>query len=171
MFRRLGCLLVLALAVLATPASAFGQDRPDEEARWRRRGELGRLFDEYALSRAREELGLDQAQFERFGPRFSGLQQLRRRHFDARRVLVRELARLVRQDPSPGDDVLRERLTAIDEEDRRARADIERAEDDLDEVLTVAQRARFRVFEEELERKKFELMTRARRGPRERPMQ
>jgi hypothetical protein len=157
--------LVLAVAI-AAPIIALGQEQGAEERRGRRRAEVARLFDEYAIAQARDELGLDAAQVEPFGRRFGALQEARRRHLTARRALVRDLALLIRQEPPPADEALRKRLAGIDEEDRRAREEIGRAESELDEVLTLPQRARFRVFEEELERKKLELMMRARRGPR-----
>jgi hypothetical protein len=161
---------VFAVVSLVSMVHVLAQEPMHDEPRGRRRAELARLFDEYALSQAREELGLDQAQFERFSPKFSALQALRRQSLGARRTQLRELARLVGQTPPASEEVLGARLDAIDEEDRRARDEIRRAEDALDEVLTVAQRARLRLFDEELERKKLELMMRVRRAPRRESM-
>ena len=48
-----------------------------------------------------------------------------------------------------------------------AAAEIRQAQNDLDEVLDVRQQARFRVFEEEIERRKVELVVRARQARRQ----
>ena len=45
-------------------------------------------------------------------------------------------------------------------------AEVRRASDALTSVLTPLQLARFRVFEEQMERRKLDLMTRARQGLR-----
>ena len=62
------------------------------------------------------------------------------------------------------DTVISERLRALKEHDLRAAAELSRAYDALDEVLDVRQQARFRAFEENLERRKIDLLMRARRG-------
>jgi Spy/CpxP family protein refolding chaperone len=88
--------------------------------------------------------------------------------------MVRELAQLSRVD-SPDEEALRARLKALDEEIERGRVDAAQAQQGVDEVLTLAQRARFRVLEDQLERRRWELMSRARqqarpsRGPAREP--
>lgn len=129
-------------------------------------GDVARLFDAYAMVEAQEVLGLDDAQYARFVSRFKALQEARRQHQRARMRAVMELGRLARGEPAPTDDVLRDRLKALDDEDARAQVEIRKAQEGVDEVLTWQQRARFRAFEEQLERKKFDLMMRARQGAR-----
>ncbi|MBI2222634.1 MAG: hypothetical protein HYU53_15670, partial [Acidobacteria bacterium] len=60
------------------------------------------------------------------------------------------------------DSVLRERLRALREHDEKNAADLRRAYSALDEVLDLRQQARFRLFEERMEQRKFELLMRAR---------
>jgi hypothetical protein len=48
-------------------------------------------------------------------------------------------------------------------------AELRRAYDGIDEVLDVRQQARFRVFEEQIERRKLDLISRARQNNRPQP--
>lgn len=143
------------------PAGPPGQDAALEP------GEVGRLFDAYALMQAQDTLGLDEAQYERFVGRFKALLETRRRHAMARMRIVRELGQLSRAEPPDG-EALRARLKALDDEVERGRVDATQAQAGVDEVLTIVQRARFRVLEEQLERRRWELMSRARQQARQR---
>ena len=51
-------------------------------------------------------------------------------------------------------------------EDERAAAELRRALDGVDEILTVRQQARFRLFEDQMERRKLDLLMRARQNVR-----
>ncbi len=69
--------------------------------------------------------------------------------------------------PGRGDEAqIKERLTALQELESRNAAEMRKAYNALDEVLEVRQQARFRVFEEQIERRKIELLTRARQQNR-----
>ncbi len=70
--------------------------------------------------------------------------------------------------PAAGTDdgVIRDRLTALKAEDERAAAELRRALDGVDEILTVRQQARFRLFEDQMERRKLDLLMRARQNVR-----
>jgi hypothetical protein len=57
---------------------------------------------------------------------------------------------------------LRARIKALDEHDSRASEELRRAYAAMDEVLDPRQQARFRLFEERMERQKLELLMRAR---------
>ena len=66
-----------------------------------------------------------------------------------------------------GDEAqIKERLTALQELESRNAAEMRKAYNALDEVLDVRQQARFRVFEEQIERRKIELLMRARQQNR-----
>ena len=161
---------VAGLACLCVAAPAPGQDTqtpptaaaPAPPAA----GEVGRLFEAYALMQAQDTLGLADEQYGRFIGRFRALLDTRRRHAAARQQVIRELQQLTRGEAAPDEATLRARLEALDEEDARARTEIRRAQDFVDEVLTVPQRARFRVLEDQLERRRWELMARARQSSR-----
>jgi len=83
---------------------------------------------------------------------------------------VIELRRLLNQGQSD-EAALKERVQALQELDTRSVADIRKAYDAVDQVLDVTQQARFRVFEELMERRKIELVTRARQANRQRQQQ
>jgi len=159
-----GAWLVLVTAGVSAAQEAAPPAQPRNQAR--RAGEVARLFDAYALMQAQETLGLDDAQYSRFVGRFRALAEARRRHQQERARIVQDLARLTRGDGPFNEDGLRERMKALDEADARARTEIAAALGGVDELLTVPQRARFRVLEEQLERRKWELMARARQGGR-----
>jgi hypothetical protein len=56
---------------------------------------------------------------------------------------------------------LRDRMRRLREIDEHGLADVRRACDAIDQILDVQQQARFRVFEEQMERRKVELVLRA----------
>ncbi len=57
-------------------------------------------------------------------------------------------------------------LTALREHDERAAVELRQAYDALDEVLDTRQQARFRMFEEQIEQRKLDLLVRAREQAR-----
>ncbi len=126
-------------------------------------GELERWFDSYVLLQAQDTLKLSDAQFPRFLTRLKALQDVRRRNMQARRQIVNSLGRLMKETPLD-EAQAREQLKALRELDARAADDLQKAYAGLDEVLDVSQQARFRVFEEAVERRKIDLLLRARQN-------
>jgi hypothetical protein len=119
------------------------------------------MLDAYALVQAESALELKEAQYGEFVARLKKLQDTRRRHQQARNRQIQELRRMTQPQAKPRDEgVIAERLKALKEHDARAAAELGRAY----EVLDVGQQARFRAFEENLERRKIDLLMRARRG-------
>ncbi len=125
-------------------------------------GEVQRLFDAYTLMEAQDALKLSEAQYGQFVTRMKGLQDVRRRNQQARMEILRELGRLTRENAAPDEAAVRDRLKALRDQDTRMAADLQKAYAALDEVLDVRQQARFRLFEENMERKKLDLLMRAR---------
>jgi uncharacterized protein with von Willebrand factor type A (vWA) domain len=64
----------------------------------------------------------------------------------------------------PEDAALDEKLKAFDQVNERSAQEIRQLTQELDGILTPYQRVRFRVFEERMERRKIDLLTRARAG-------
>lgn len=164
-------LLVGALALAPWPARAQGGSAgaPAEGEIGRGGGvsgpELQRLFDAYALMQAQEALQLSDQQYPRFLAKLRALQEIRRRAQGERARALQQLRQLVRDRRSGADDDrIREALKALREASERTIADIVRAADDIDDVLEPAQQARLRIFEEQMERRKLDLLMRARRG-------
>ena len=127
--------------------------------------EIQRMFDAYALVQAQDQLHLNDDQYARFLVRFKSLQEVRRRSLQEHTRLVAELRRLLMQG-QPDETQLKERMQELQEVDSRAVADVKKAYDGLDQVLDVKQQAHLRVFEEQMERRKIELITRARQANR-----
>ena len=165
--------LALALfAVVFTGGLALAQPPAEPPARGRPGNPAGlspvevlNMLDAYALVQAESALELKESQYGEFVTRLKKLQDTRRRNQQARNRQVQELRRMTQPQAKPQEDsLIAERLKALKEHDARAAAELGRAYDALDEVLDVRQQARFRAFEENLERRKIDLLMRARRG-------
>jgi Spy/CpxP family protein refolding chaperone len=128
-------------------------------------GEIQRMFDSYALMQAQEQLQISEERFPQFLRRFKALQDTRRRGLQERARLVQELKRLV-NDPQGDEGQIKDRLKSLDELEARSDGEIRKAYDSINQVLDVRQQAKFRVFEENMERRKLELVTRARQANR-----
>lgn len=158
---------IAASLVLAVQGRAAAQPGPPEDADRMTPAEVVRLFDAYAVVQAQEALGLDTDRYATFVAQYRALLEARRRHQEARLRILAELARLTRAPRrQPSENVLRERLKALDEQEAQGSASIRAALDQVEQGLSVAERARFRVFEEQMERRKLRLLGRARQpGP------
>ncbi len=161
-------------AFLAWGADARAQDTPAPQpppggraARGSQRqpglpmGEVDRLFDSYVAMQAQDALKLTDAQFPQFLSRLKMLQQTRRQHLAARRAVVAELNNNLKA-TAPAESPLADSLRRLRDIDARYTDDLRKAYEGVDQVLDVTQQARFRVFEESVERRKFDLMLRAR---------
>jgi hypothetical protein len=155
--------VVAALALAAaTPVSAGAQGASAQRPAAADPGEVTRLFDAYAIVQAEEMLRLDDAVFPDFLRRLKTLQEVRRRAQRGRTLIIVDLQRRLRAGERD-EAVLRERVDALARHDAAAAADVQKAVEAIDAILTVPQRARFRVFEHQMELRKLELLARARR--------
>ena len=127
--------------------------------------EIQRMFDSYALMQAQEQLKISDERFPQFLTRFKALQDVRRRGLQERARIVQDLRRLV-NDPQGDEGQIKDRLKSLDELDARSDAEVRKAYDAINQMLDVRQQAKFRVFEENMERRKLELVTRARQANR-----
>ena len=158
--------VVLGIAGVSVHAQERGgrqgrQNRQAPAAEGVSPAEVQRMFDSYALMQAQEQLKISDAVFPRFLSRFKALQDVRRKALQERTRLVVELRQMVNQ-PQPDDAKLKERLKAVQDLETRAQVDVKKAYEAIDEVLDVRQQAKFRVFEENMERRKLDLVMRAR---------
>jgi hypothetical protein len=152
-------------AARVRPEPRQGQGKSAQQTDRLEIAELQRLFDAYMVMQAQEALQLDDAQFGQFLPKLKSLQDTRRRNEQARNQLVGELGRLTVPSAATVDEAaVRERLRALQELESRSAAELRRAYDTIDQQLDVRRQARFRVFEQNMERRKLQLMLRARRG-------
>jgi hypothetical protein len=164
--------LLLSVALLIGIAgSAHAQDEPplpDGPAGVTMNpGQVQQLFDAMVVMQSQQALDLSEQQYAQFLSRLRTLQETRRRHLVARNRLINELQRLTNPRnvrPNVTDADIRARLTALQELEARSAGELRRAYDGIDEVLDVRQQARFRVFEEQIERRKLDLISRARQN-------
>lgn len=130
--------------------------------------EIQKLFDAYLVMEAQPALTLTDEQYPQFLTRLRALQETRRRNQQERSRLMADLQRLsnLRQAPRSDEAALKERLTALQELESHTAAELRKAYNALDEVLDPRQQARFRIFEEQIERRKIDLLLRARQPNR-----
>jgi len=173
-----GLIPAILCALLLQPAPAKAQDPGQQPPARGRQGQAGdlspaevqRLFDAYALVQAQESLGLTDEQYGKFVTAMKTLQETRRRHQQERARLLRELAKLTGPEVTAVDEPgITAALGALKQEDVKAASELDQAYDGVDQVLTVRQRARFRLFEEQMERRKLDLLMRARQQRRDVP--
>jgi Spy/CpxP family protein refolding chaperone len=127
--------------------------------------EIQRLFDGFALMQAENFLKLSEDQFARFLSRYKALQDLRRQGLQQHTRIVNDLRWLVNA-PALDEAQVRDRLKMLADLDATSAADVKKAYDAVDQVLDLPQQAKFRVFEENMERRKLDLVTRARQANR-----
>jgi hypothetical protein len=129
--------------------------------------EVQRLFDAYVAMQAQERLQLTETQYPQFLPRLKALLDLRRSSLASRQALVAELGRA---SVGGAETALRDKLQQLRAFDQQTATDLRRAYEAIDQVLDVRQQARFRVFEDQIERRKVELLMRARQNVRNRAL-
>jgi Spy/CpxP family protein refolding chaperone len=130
-------------------------------------------MDAMIVVQSERELQLSDDKLGPFLGRLKALQVARRRVDVARNRSLMELRRLVQpgnaprdgaaRGPEPDDSQLRARLKAIDEAEAQGAADIRQARLALEQLLTPRQQARFRLLEDQVERRKLDLVARSRR--------
>lgn len=131
-------------------------------------GEIQQMFDAYVLVQAQDVLQLKDDQYAQFVTRLRALQAVRRRSENQRLMIVNQLRRLLQAGDGRVDEtMILERLKSLDDLRTSSLSEIKQAQDGLDEVLDLRQRARFRIFEEEMERRKVELVMRTRQANRQ----
>lgn len=172
--RAMALVVVLAVGVCAqtpAPSSPPPADPAVDPDRMSPR-EVQRLFDAYVAMQAQERLQLSDTQYAQFLPRLKILLDLRRTSLTNRHALVAELGRASRGGPGRRADeaFLGEKMQQLRTFDEQTAAELRRAYEAIDQVLDVRQQARFRVFEDQVERRKVELLLRARQNVRNRAL-
>lgn len=159
--------LVLAVSGFLLPVPGAAAQAPAERAdRPAAQGisnpELIRMLDTYALVQAQDALQLSDSQYGQFVTRLKKLQETRRTNTQRRHRILQQLRVLTARDAVADERAVREQLDALHAHDATAADQMRRAYQSLDEVLDARQQARFRVFEEQMERRKLDLLMRAR---------
>jgi hypothetical protein len=128
-------------------------------------GEIQQLFDAYVVMQAQQELQLNEERFGAFLTRVRALQEVRRRGQMQRQRMLQELRRVSQSGP---DEQVKTTLERFNELEKRNAEEVKEAIEKVDEVLELRQRARFRLLEEHMERRKLDLLMRARQQNRAR---
>jgi len=128
-------------------------------------GDVQRMFDAYALMQAQEQLKIGDEHFAQFLTRYKALQEVRRKSLQEHGRLVVDMRQMLNT-TNPDEAQLKEKMKALQDLEARSITDVKKAYDAIDQVLDVKQQAKFRVFEEAMERRKLELVTRARQANR-----
>lgn len=166
------CVTAAMLVWLAAPMLAQAQERgsrrgagvPDGEGV--SPGEIQRLFDAYVVMQAQQNLQLTDEQYPKFLARVKDLQTARRRGLAERGRILQELRRL-NQSTAIDETQARAQLKALADVEARTASEVRDALNAIDQVLDVRQQVRFRIFEEQMERRKMELLLRARQANRQ----
>jgi hypothetical protein len=124
------------------------------------------LFDRYVLAQARVALQLSPEQVVPFRQRLQQVQMARRRGQRERQQLLNQLNAISRGGNPVDDDAVEAQMNALDAATAASDKALRDARARLDDVLTVRQRARFRIFEQRMERQKVDLIARARQAAR-----
>lgn len=139
------------------------QARPPKPADQISPADIQAMFDAMTVMDAERFLTLTSEQFPPFVQRLKKLQEARGLQTRRRNRAMNELRALANPQNGTGDDAaidgkLKE-LAAIDQDGRAA---VAAALDAVDQLLSPRQRARFRLLEDNIERKKLDFLTRVR---------
>ena len=163
---------VLAIAMAAaTPGLSLAQGRRAQvppagtQAPGISPAEVQQMFDAVEMYQAQQRLNISDEQFPQFLRRFKTLQDIRRQGLTERMRRINQLQRLMNA-PAFDEAAAMAQVKELRDMDTQAAADLAKAYDSIDEVLTIKQRVQFRVFEEMMERQKLEIVTRARQANR-----
>lgn len=168
----LGLLLVGSVAHAQEPPTrpqggrGRAQNAPPNPAPGVNLQELQEMFDAFVLVQAQRVLQLPDEQYQRFFMRMNRLQDIRRQHTRQRVRMINDLRRLF-ADAGTDDAALIAAMKGLDDLQGKFEQELRAARGAIDETLNVRQRARFRFFEEEMERQKIDFLTRARQAGRE----
>ncbi len=163
-----GCIMMAAPALLAQgkPKAQMPQGPgPNEQFS---PVYIQQMFDTMAIMEAERFLPLTPEQYPGFVQRLRRLQDARTQGHRRRGRVMNELRSLVGpQAPADvPDSAVEAKLKELAAADAEGYAGIHKAIDDLDVGLTARQRARFRMLEENVERRKIDFLTKVRGGGR-----
>jgi hypothetical protein len=123
------------------------------------------LLDGFEINQADKVVGVSSDEFPAFIKQLRAIQDLRTKHQSQRNALVNQLRVAVNGNPqrnlAAGDDAAVDAATKkLDDFDRTAVQEMQAAFGAMDQILSVRERGRFRLFEERLEQQKLEIIMR-----------
>ncbi|HYN10635.1 MAG TPA: hypothetical protein VES67_24845 [Vicinamibacterales bacterium] len=162
--------------VTPPPAAAPAQELPPRgRAREGRAGadvppglrpdEVQQIVDGWEIATAEKMLELTDQQYVPFIQQLRKLQSGRRQQFMQRQRMLQGLRQAInQQQPTLDDAALDTRVKQFDDLERKQQQELHNLHAAIDAVLTPRQRARFRVLQEQMERRKLEVLSRAMRA-------
>lgn len=153
-------LSILAVAASLAASGASGQEeRPQQPSG----EEIEGMIDAYVLSKLQDALVLSDEEFGRMVVAQKKMQDARRAYRRTRNEVLREMRQTLRRDDA-GEAELSPLLGRLDELQQRFLEEERARYRDIDAVLDVRQRARYRIFEAEVQRRLQQLIRESRRG-------
>jgi hypothetical protein len=129
--------------------------------------QIQKWFEAFTVLQAQDRLQLSETQYFKFVQRLKALQDTRWAHQQAHQRMLNDLRKLTNPQTGSNDEgAIAERLKALKDEDAAAVVDVNKAYDGVDETLDMRQQALFRIFEDQVEQQKLELLIRARQNAR-----
>ena len=129
--------------------------------------QIQKWFEAFTVLQAQDRLQLSETQYFKFVQRLKALQDTRWNHQQAHQRILNDLRKLTNPQTGSNDEgAIAERLKALKDEDAAAVVDVNKAYDGVDETLDMRQQALFRIFEDQVEQQKLELLIRARQNAR-----
>jgi hypothetical protein len=125
-------------------------------------GQIDQLFDALVIFQAQPALNLTDDQWLTFGQKLKLLQNLRRRLQRERMATLNGLREMLKTQSVLDDAVVAEKIKEYDDQLLQTSPELRQAYAAIDQVLKPRQRMQFRVFEENMERRKLDLIAMAR---------
>jgi hypothetical protein len=128
-------------------------------------GEVDRILEAYVITEAQRVLQIGNEQYPEFFRRMQHLQNLQRMHRNQRQRAIVELRQMIRPNFPPAEDaVLMTKIRELDDIDAQFQMRERQALIAVDVILQPLQRAHFRVFLQQVEIRKSELLRAAQGG-------
>jgi Spy/CpxP family protein refolding chaperone len=121
------------------------------------------IVDGWEIATAEKMLELSDQQYVPFLQQLRRLQSGRRQQFMQRQRMLQMLRQTINQ-TGLEDAMVDSRVKQFDDLERKLQQDLQSMQAGIDAVLTPRQRARFRVLQEQMERRKLEVLSRAMRA-------
>jgi len=126
--------------------------------------QVDQWFDAYLIFQAQPFLNLTDEQWLLFGQRLKNLQATRRRVQLQRRSALAAMRQMTQVQGTLDEAAVTEKIRAYDGLAAAAEPEVRQAYLEIDKVLNPRQRIRFRMFEEQMEQRKIDLIAQARKN-------
>ncbi len=119
------------------------------------------LIETIRIWRLTEELNLSEDQAAKLFPKLKKIREVKREFKRKRREILKAIEKELKR-KKPREDVLKKEIEDLNREDKEFREKEERLKEEIFEVLTIEQQARFLLFQERFDREIREMIKRIR---------